>query len=442
MTQEKKPLFEFNRYRVGSMIAGGILIVFSFLTDKIGFSSPGSFSWGQFLLLLFGFLLLSIGLSGRRFTTYYKGVTLVIVNTIILFLLLELAAWFVINLRDAPSKPMINPRTFLPYYASQSWGKAYWQEFDTKLKNRYSPWVIWQPEPYKGTFMNINQDGIRVTPGAECDPGAYTIFFFGGSTAFGDGSPDWGTIPAYLQASLASIKQQPVCTKNFGAVGYVSTQELIELITQIQKGNKPDLVIFYDGVNEVYSAYQSGQACVHSDLSIIASEYNDGNIQPMEQVSTWLRDSFTFQLFQRLVHKYILKSPLKLTTYQTMGVDPKNLASGIGKCYLANYNLVDTLAERYGFKYAFFWQPVIYEGKKPLTSDEKTMFGNDPAMDELFVSAYPIIEQASTSHKNLYYIADVFDEQVQLIWNDGMHVTPVGNQLIAQAMLQKLGIKP
>jgi lysophospholipase L1-like esterase len=256
---------------------------------------------------------------------------------------------------------------------------------------------------------------------------------------FGDGSPDWGTIPAYLQADMAKLKNQPVCTINFGAVGYVSTQELIELMNQLQKGNNPDLVIFYDGINDVYAAYQSGQACVHSDLGTIASMYNDQDSAPKDTLIKWIQGSYTFQLLDRLVHKFILRTPLKITTYQTMGIDTKSLADSIAKCYLANYELVGTLAQEFGFDYAFFWQPVIYIGNKPLTKDELEMKGDEPGMVDLFTLTYPIIEHADFDHKKLYYIADDFKRQTAQIWIDAMHITPVGNQLIAQSILQALG---
>ena len=35
-------------------------------------------------------------------------------------------------------------------------------------------------------------------------------------------------------------------------------------------------------------------------------------------------------------------------------------------------------------------------------------------------------------------IADVFDEQDEAIWIDFMHVTPLGNQLVAERMIKLL----
>jgi lysophospholipase L1-like esterase len=437
MTKENQPRSSWKWFRVSFLMAGVALMLFVFFADKIGFSTSGSFGFGQFLLILFGFVLVLIGWLGRRFTNFYKGAALLIINTVLLFLFVELASWVILSIRDKSFTSTENPRALLPYYASQPWGKDYWREFAVMEKYRYYPWVIWRKRPFEGKYFHINQDGIRQTPGADCVPGAFTIFAFGGSTMIGDGSPDWGTIPAYLQADLAGLGKRPVCTINFGEVGYVSTQEVIELIIQLQKGTVPDLVIFYDGINDVYAAYQSGQACVHTDLGSIASLYNNQDIRPVDQMVKWLQNSSTFQLLNRLTAK-LTETKLSVTSYQTMGIASESLANSIAKCYLANNEIVSALAREYGFDYAFFWQPVISIGNKPLTSDEQNMT-MDPELVDLLSASYRIVENSAHEKKDLFYIANVFDGQSIEIWNDAMHVTPVGNQLIAQEMMQKLG---
>ena len=45
---------------------------------------------------------------------------------------------------------------------------------------------------------------------------------------------------------------------NFGQSGRVSTQEVIDLFLQLQKSNTPNIVIFYDGINDTFSAFQNG----------------------------------------------------------------------------------------------------------------------------------------------------------------------------------------
>ena len=58
-----------------------------------------------------------------------------------------------------------------------------------------------------------------------------------------------------------------VCVRNYGETGWVSTQELIKLMLELKRtGRKPDLVIFYDGANDVYLPYQYGRVDVHNQF--------------------------------------------------------------------------------------------------------------------------------------------------------------------------------
>ena len=66
----------------------------------------------------------------------------------------------------------------------------------------YYPYVGWRRAPFKGTTIEIDQNGIRVTPGADCSAKSFKVFTFGESSMWGTGSPDWGTIPAHLQRGL------------------------------------------------------------------------------------------------------------------------------------------------------------------------------------------------------------------------------------------------
>ena len=87
---------------------------------------------------------------------------------------------------------------------------------------------------------------------------------FGGSTTFGDGARDDYTVSSWLQKILDDT---PYCTEvtNFGQEGYVSSQELLLLLEQLRIKNTPDLVVFYDGINDSETAWLEGRAGVTWD---------------------------------------------------------------------------------------------------------------------------------------------------------------------------------
>ena len=371
----------------------------------------------------------------------YKAVAIVTFNTLILLACLELAATFVARIWKEP-EPLRDeqlPRAHVSYYASQAWAKQYWKEFSLSRPVLYHPYVLWRRAPFKGDFVNINQDGIRFTPGADCRVNSYKVFTFGGSTMWGTGAPDWGTIPAYIQADLPALLHEPVCVMNFGESAFVSTQSVIQLIQELQSGNVPDLVIFYDGVNDTYAAYQSGRP-THQNFDRIAARFRRSGHSPPSLVA-WIESANSVHLLNRLVGKQRQKAQntTDLVTYKTMGIDPATLSNSVVQTYINNYKIMDTLAQEYGFELLFFWQPVIAIGHKSLTGEEQEMRRQmDSALLELYESVYGHVQQIAGNYKNLYYMAEIFDGYEPLVWIDAHHPTPEGNRLIAQKMLQAI----
>ncbi|MCB0963623.1 MAG: hypothetical protein KDA98_10035 [Acidimicrobiales bacterium] len=100
---------------------------------------------------------------------------------------------------------------------------------------------------YQSETVNI-VGGHRVsyTP----DDPELTVWFFGGSTMFGLGQRDEHTLPSVVAraAEADGIRIRPV---NFGVMGYVNWQETEQFQQAITSGpDRPDLVVFYDGVND------------------------------------------------------------------------------------------------------------------------------------------------------------------------------------------------
>jgi lysophospholipase L1-like esterase len=376
---------------------------------------------------------------GHWIVNSYKAVAILTLNTLILFACLELAATFVAKIwkEPEPEGDEQSPRAHVSYYVFQAWAKQYWKEFALSRRQLYHPYVLWRRAPLKGNFVNINRDGIRLTPGAVCDANSYKVFAFGGSTLWGTGAPDWGTIPAYLQADFTALLHEPVCVMNFGESAYVSTQGVIQLILELQSGNVPDLVIFYDGVNDTYAAYQSGRP-THQNFNHIAAKFQNGKSPPPSFVA-WIKSSNLFHLLKRLVAE-LRQNPqnsTQLLTYKTMGIDTGTLSDSVVEEYISNYKIVHALAREYGFKAVFFWQPYITLGDKSLTGEEQEMKRVlDPALIELYESVYRRVHQMAEKYDNLYYMVNIFDEYEPLVWIDDAHVTPEGNRLIAEKMLQ------
>ena len=128
----------------------------------------------------------------------------------------------------------------------------------------YEPYTVFRPRPYRGRWINFSPAGFRfgATPDPwPPDPRAFNVLRFGGSTAFGVGVPDRGTIAASLAHLRDAPCGKPVHVYNFGRPGYISVQEGIRFQRLLRSGARPDLVIFFDGLNEF--ATRIGDGAVH-----------------------------------------------------------------------------------------------------------------------------------------------------------------------------------
>ena len=426
------------RWRLVLMGLGALAVVIGIAADA------GSLNRLQALVILFGLILLAVGWLGQRTWKVYRGLGLVVMNTLVLLLVIEIGAggvaFFISDdgTNDATDILDSNVRDWraLPYYADKDWAADYWAEA-ANLTVRYEPYLMWRTANIRGDYINTTDDGLRVTPGADCDGDPFTIYALGGSTMWGAGAPDFGTIPAYL----AEAFDGPLCVVNFGMAASVTTQGIIDLMLRLQAGQVPDLVIFYAGINEVQAAYESGAGDLHQNYALIVGRFRNPNFEfdtLGEALADELRDlSYAGRLLGRLADEAAAGGPV--ASYATMGVDADALADETVTSFLANVELVDDLSNEYGFDYAFFWQPVIAVEEKRLSPEEAPLrAGLDPALLTLYEAVYDRIAGLPPDYTNFYDIHDALKDESGQIYIDEFHITPDGNQIIAARMLDIL----
>jgi hypothetical protein len=367
----------------------------------------------------------------EKLARFYKQLSILFLNTLLLFLCLELLSSCTLQLLDRQNEAQwLQEQSRSSYYMDKVWAQSYWREHEA-VTTKYEPYVAWRSGSFQGEMIQIDAEGFRVTPGAVCNDGAYLVFVLGGSAVWGHGSPDWGTIPAYLQAELGQIRPEPICVHNLGEKAFVSTQGLVTLELQLQQGHIPDLVIFYDGVNDVAATFDNGEAGSHLDVqrmrTLLAQEVT---------LRQWLRTTASFQLFQRGVQKVgLLPGGLEGGTALS-APEVTRLADMTAVAYRTNYELVAALARHYGFDYYFFWQPVITMSNKVLTAEEKAIHDRVPAdFAQWYAATYQQVEEIAAAHERMIYWAHIFDTQTELVWLDLVHVTPEANRIIAQEMV-------
>ena len=382
----------------------------------------------------------------RRF---YTSTAVAVLNTLLLLMVVELVCTGLIKIIDLPASKKVIARITghpndlilyyqgLSYYTEEDWSPLYWKEFKLALRKKYSPYVIWRSAPFDGTLINIDPSGYRHTPAAACGSDAYKVYVFGGSAIWGWGSPDESTIPALLQSGFQSKLGTPVCVMNYGENAYVSTQGVIHLMLLLESGDVPDVVIFYDGINDVLAASQSGKPIVHQNLSEISDLFENHQAP----IISFVQSSNSFQLLEMILSQFPISVGREAPKLQ---YDPNLLSDQVAEAYLDNYEIVSSLADKYHFDFYFFWQPHILMGNTRLSSEEQNMITGlnwvlnlDPPLVELFQKTYKKIEAETPNYEHLYYLGNIFDPVEESVWIDTWgHITPKGNQIVANELIR------
>lgn len=202
---------------------GALTIIVAFLIDFIGFGQPGSFGRGQFLLVAIGTSLLLAGFLGRKVFDLYRGTAIILLNTLVLLACVELISIVLARARFFPfdENNAWQGYKHTDYYAGKEWKDTLFLESKLVEQYRYKPYVIWRHEPFEGQTINVNHNGIRRSSREVCAPDNTKMFTFGGSTMWGWGSPDWGTIPAFLEEEYERSTGEEVCIMNYAEDAFV-----------------------------------------------------------------------------------------------------------------------------------------------------------------------------------------------------------------------------
>jgi hypothetical protein len=322
-------------------------------------------------------------------------------------------------------------------YESADWLEEYNKEFDACSAEDWHSYVYWRRKPYKGTYINIDDQGLRKTSYAIDEPvkkkPVKKLFMFGGSTMWGSGVRDEFTIPSLVGSGLArqAIHAEVI---NFGESGYVSTQEMTELFLQLREGNIPDLVVFYDGANDVFSAYQQGKAGIPQNENNREKEFNALRSKKRALMVFFesLKTLSTVQFIRGLIQPEMKPLPYS-------GSDIQKLASETIEVYLKNITTINLWAKEYGFKAIYYWQPTIFS-KTELSNFEKQEAEKFSFIKDIVLAANVHASNIKTDHdfSVFYKISDIFRNESKTVFIDYCHVSEYGNSVIANKMVNDI----
>lgn len=298
--------------------------------------------------------------------------------------------------------------------------------------------------PYQGKFLNVSKYGFRVgaNQGAwlPVHEGNFVVFLFGGSTTFGYGVTDDQALGSQLQPLLAKKLGRPVTVYNFGQGGYYSTQERLLFEKLIMAGQRPDLAIFVDGLND----FESDGA----DL-LIPSTLPLG--QPESTWSSWLREGIQLLPMMRLVSSMrrnlqssgFMKAPATGPTLARK-YDAQGPLLNVIDRYFLNKQWIEEEAKGLSIPTLFVWQPVpTYEyDLKYDPFGAKGIFGEEGFKEHDYAAyGYPLMWAAvsRTRPSNFLWCADIQKDVHESLYVDSIHYSPKMTEMVADCIVD--GVK-
>ena len=321
------------------------------------------------------------------------------------------------------TKPLQYAESHLfPNYQGAEWAQKHFSEYYDLGQAEYVAYYGWRRPPYAGETINIDQRGLRRTYRPENVTPERTIAFFGGSTTWGTGADDARTIPSEF------VKLNPEYVGyNFGETGYVAHQSLNVFLQQYFDGFRPDVVVFYDGVNDVWNKcrYEMGAYSHSREIRIRTAlrEAGSGNEENFVLTVLPIRN-----FVEKVVRVLGNQNRSEASFYDCHKDSAK--AEQIARVLLSDWLLVKNLVESYGGTFVPILQPVIY-----FSDTNKEHLKLSEALSWQYEALYPLI--VDMLHRefpqlagNFMDLRDVLDRD-EYFYIDWCHLSPNGNQRIA-----------
>lgn len=326
-------------------------------------------------------------------------------------------------------------RLSLPYYQTKTWAKEYFEEFNN-LENQLEQFVMWGRKAFKGKYININSEGLRKTwnPKFKSEETPYLIYLFGGSTVWGTGARDDFTIPSLISKKLNQLGYK-ITVENYGESGFISNQEIIRLNELLKKGHRPDIVIFYDGINDVYGAFQSGEAGKIQNYEQLKGIYESA--QNGASIGFFLKELKIYKIITKFVIITGFSSNISELGRNLNKRQIEELSKEIRDNYFQNLENLDLLSQKFKFSYLSFWQPVSFLEKtllkEEINSDQRIM---DYKLRDLYLQTYRKVRNQKVT--NFYDITKVLNNRRENTYIDFCHISEEGNMIIADNITQHL----
>ncbi len=292
------------------------------------------------------------------------------------------------------------------------------------LHNKPHPYTMFMPRynPFFG-----NPDGYRGKLPPKGKNGNYRIIFIGGSTTFLGEPP----IPDLLQTELQKNNKK-VEVINFGVPSAKSGEELARFVFEAIDYN-PDLVIFYDGANDIFEP--CGDPRPGYPFNFLAYERNPIMEKDVSKYPTIAVTAYGSNLLRILLKPYFQEKFLEINSMKTK-YSPDTTIVQKSKIYINNIKKAIAVAKGTGIKFLAFFQPIKpyqnYFKERKTTSYDGTS-GESP---ELW-ARQTIVNNLKTS-PHFVDLTNFYNSYPASIYIDQVHTTQEAKHPIVLKISQEI----
>jgi lysophospholipase L1-like esterase len=297
----------------------------------------------------------------------------------------------------------------------------------------FGGWPFYQMSPNQHfETININSHGFRGSDFSSVKPeNMYRIFIIGGSTVFGTGSTsDNTTIPGFLQEKFDKEElPKDIEVINTGISGLFSGTE-VGLIKQQIIHFDPDLLVVYDGWNDIAKKYEN---------------YNDGVNNSQNPSSSKERDTFyefgellfDFSVVAKIIYTNLDYLPMSFAgpaVYSFEGTEINEKADIWSKRWIE----ICELGKINNFDVVVTLQPILGSSERTLSEFEKRQFQwkeNERRLPALENYANNLDHIDNYCAKTADF-RNVFDGINEPLYLDSVHLGDNGNKIVSEEIYE------
>lgn len=286
----------------------------------------------------------------------------------------------------------------------------------------FSPSGGWRVANLTSKYINVNDGERRSAQPPEGLGKPLDVWLLGGSVAFGAGQRDQHSVASELV--LAAARDGiALRVHNLAIPATINWQSALLLAEQLEGEERPDLVVFLDGENDVNLE------------GLVSGTKMDESGEP----ATLLDSEFATMLAARAEPGVAAQLGIDRTPPASGSVpaDPAAFAEGVLRRYRRGVHLARTVGDAADVPVRFFWQPALVTKDGWSPADEQALQGISDAdrafsreIHERIYDALPDLDVED--------VTKAYDGEDRPIYWDGVHTNELGSKLVAAAMYRKL----